>query len=215
METPEKLQNRAWLLTLGAELWYPYVDRIERMKIVDILTVEFARAKAAGEPLIKERARLENLGIRIVDVPVHPETPTDTELKENAPFLHDKSLCESLANDTCPSVDSAPVHSAAEHSSQVQEKTGAPQTEGVNTGLRKVLHQQHELVHSKELSKGVTNVRREIRHQWSFSPVPPALKDAVYEEFRQGWSKSKLAREFQLNRRTIIRICREREARER
>jgi hypothetical protein len=29
----------------------------------------------------------------------------------------------------------------------------------------------------------------------------------VRERFAQGWSKSHLAREFRLNRRTVIRIC--------
>jgi len=43
---------------------------------------------------------------------------------------------------------------------------------------------------------------------WSYNRVPPAIEQAVYEKFNQGWSKSKLAREFRLNRRTIIRICR-------
>ena len=37
--------------------------------------------------------------------------------------------------------------------------------------------------------------------------VPPAIEQAFYERFQQGWTKSRLAREFRLNRRTVIRIC--------
>ena len=42
---------------------------------------------------------------------------------------------------------------------------------------------------------------------WSYNQVPPAVEEAIRERFKQSWSKSKLAREFRLNRRTIIRIC--------
>lgn len=37
--------------------------------------------------------------------------------------------------------------------------------------------------------------------------MPPAIEEAVRERFAEGWSKSRLAREFRLNRRTVIRIC--------
>jgi hypothetical protein len=43
--------------------------------------------------------------------------------------------------------------------------------------------------------------------KWSYNRVPPPIEEAVRDKFKQGWSKSKLAREFRLNRRTIIRIC--------
>jgi hypothetical protein len=46
--------------------------------------------------------------------------------------------------------------------------------------------------------------------QWNYNRVPTAIEEAVYEKFKQGWSKSRLAREFRLNRRTIIRICKAR-----
>lgn len=58
METHEKLRYRAWLLAIGADRWYECVDRVERMKVVEILEDEFVRAKAAGEPLEKEPAGL-------------------------------------------------------------------------------------------------------------------------------------------------------------
>jgi hypothetical protein len=43
----------------------------------------------------------------------------------------------------------------------------------------------------------------------SYNRVPPAIEQAVHQKFTQGWSKSRLAREFKLNRRTVIRICRD------
>lgn len=39
------------------------------------------------------------------------------------------------------------------------------------------------------------------------SRVPPAIAEAVRVKFQQGWSKSQIAREFRLNRRTVILIC--------
>lgn len=33
------------------------------------------------------------------------------------------------------------------------------------------------------------------------------LADAVRAKFDDGWSKARIAREFRLNRRTVIRIC--------
>ena len=82
METHEKLRYRAWLLAIGADRWYDCTDRIERMKIVEILEEEFARAKAASEPLEKERAFLVNHGIAMSDLPVHVEVPTSQEEQE-------------------------------------------------------------------------------------------------------------------------------------
>ena len=82
METHEKLRYRAWLLAIGADRWYECVDRVERIKIGEILEEEFARAKAAGEPLEKERAFLAKHGIVISDVSVHVEVPLSQEEQE-------------------------------------------------------------------------------------------------------------------------------------
>jgi hypothetical protein len=41
----------------------------------------------------------------------------------------------------------------------------------------------------------------------SGSRVPTVIAEAILTKFHEGWSKSRIAREFRLNRRTIIRIC--------
>ena len=41
----------------------------------------------------------------------------------------------------------------------------------------------------------------------STSRVPTAIAEAIVAKFHEGWSKSRIAREFRLNRRTVIRIC--------
>jgi hypothetical protein len=41
----------------------------------------------------------------------------------------------------------------------------------------------------------------------SKSKIPAAIREAILAKFREGWSKSRIAREFRLNRRTVIRIC--------
>jgi len=39
--------------------------------------------------------------------------------------------------------------------------------------------------------------------------VGDALAEMVREKFRQGWPKARIARDFRLNRRTVMRICRD------
>jgi hypothetical protein len=41
----------------------------------------------------------------------------------------------------------------------------------------------------------------------SGSRVPKVIAAAILAKFLEGWSKSRIAREFRLNRRTVIRIC--------
>ena len=41
----------------------------------------------------------------------------------------------------------------------------------------------------------------------SGSKVPKVVAAAILTKFQEGWSKSRIAREFRLNRRTIIKIC--------
>jgi hypothetical protein len=41
----------------------------------------------------------------------------------------------------------------------------------------------------------------------SRSRIPPVVEEAIRAKFQYGWSKSRIAREFRLNRRTVIRIC--------
>jgi len=41
----------------------------------------------------------------------------------------------------------------------------------------------------------------------SGSRVPKVIAAAILAKYQEGWSKSRIAREFRLNRRTIIRIC--------
>lgn len=39
------------------------------------------------------------------------------------------------------------------------------------------------------------------------SKIPDVIAEAIRAKFQAGWSKSQIAREFRLNRRTVIRIC--------
>jgi len=39
--------------------------------------------------------------------------------------------------------------------------------------------------------------------------VGDALAEMVREKFRQGWPQARIARDFRLNRRTVMRICRD------
>lgn len=37
--------------------------------------------------------------------------------------------------------------------------------------------------------------------------IPAPVEEAIRTKYHAGWSKSRIAREFRLNRRTVIRIC--------
>jgi DNA invertase Pin-like site-specific DNA recombinase len=50
--------------------------------------------------------------------------------------------------------------------------------------------------------------RGELRLRSSRRGVPPAIEQAVRERFAQGWSRSRLAHGFDLDRRTVKRILR-------
>lgn len=50
METLEKLRYRAWLFAIGADRWYECVDRVERMKIVEILEDELRAQEPQASP---------------------------------------------------------------------------------------------------------------------------------------------------------------------
>jgi hypothetical protein len=41
----------------------------------------------------------------------------------------------------------------------------------------------------------------------SGSRVPIPIEEAIRTKYQAGWSKSRIAREFRLNRRTVIRVC--------
>lgn len=41
----------------------------------------------------------------------------------------------------------------------------------------------------------------------SWNKVPGPIRMAVLVKFEEGWTKSRIAREFRLNRRTVINIC--------
>ena len=179
MEMHEKLRYRAWLLAIGADRWYDCTDRIERMKTVEILEEEFARAKASGEPLEKERAFLAKHGIVISDIPVHLEVPVSREEQEKVDLGHGEQACRTLTSDDVQAVHSGSVHSGTTSSPEVHENAECSQGEVLGIP-----------------SKG-----------YSWNRVPPAIEEAVRERFAEGWSKSRLAREFRLNRRTVIRIC--------
>ena len=58
-----------------------------------------------------------------------------------------------------------------------------------------------------EIVQGNSPAHDESRLGPSASRVPKVIADAIFVKYHDGWSKSRIAREFRLNRRTIIRIC--------
>jgi hypothetical protein len=96
------------------------------------------------------------------------------------------------------------VHPAYASAAKVEQNTEHGPAESPSTGLTKVDAQRGGQPEVNDPTGSWT------WRGWNYNRVPLAIEEAVYEKFKQGWSKSKLAREFLLNRRTVIRICRSR-----
>ena len=139
---------------------------------------------------------------------VHPEAALGAQGQENSATSEANRMYARYIADYISSAESTPVHPNSLSPTKVQQKPEPAQGGGLSRGLTKVYSQ----------SAHVTQVERPdptgswTWRQWSYNRVPPVIEAAVYDKFKQGWTKSKLAREFRLNRRTIIRICRDREA---
>jgi hypothetical protein len=64
-----------------------------------------------------------------------------------------------------------------------------------------------EIPHCAHASERRSSDNDESIGELSGSRVPKVIAAAILAKFEEGWSKSRIAREFRLNRRTIIRIC--------
>lgn len=64
-----------------------------------------------------------------------------------------------------------------------------------------------EILHATEASERRASDNDESTGESSGSRVPTVIAEAILAKFHEGWSKSRIAREFRLNRRTVIRIC--------
>ena len=61
--------------------------------------------------------------------------------------------------------------------------------------------------HSPEVGEHCYSDNNQSVGELSGSRVPKVIAAAILAKFEEGWSKSRISREFRLNRRTIIRIC--------
>jgi hypothetical protein len=113
-----------------------------------------------------------------------------------------KQVCSTFKNIEPAGKPSDAVHAAKLAQHQAEQNVGHETDGGLNRKLTSVDSQRA----CQPQVKGPTGSW--TWRNWSYNRVPPAIEDAIYERFGRGWSKSKLAREFRLNRRTIIRICR-------
>jgi hypothetical protein len=185
--TQEKLTDRVYLLAFGVLHLRDCMDRkgdLERA--LEILGEEFARVEAAGESLEELRAYLAERG---VSVPEHVATSDSTEAFEKPDLSQDERVSSTTTNHNNLSPT---VHSVAMTDAQEQERSDLTQVESVQD------------IDKFGLSRGTGSG---TWRGWPWNRVPPAIEQATRERFAQGWSKSHLAREFRLNRRTVIRIC--------
>ena len=71
---------------------------------------------------------------------------------------------------------------------------------GVDLGLAPESYQECPMDRLAAMPDSVPRLSR--------SRVPAPVEEAIRAKYQVGWSKSRIAREFRLNRRTVIRICR-------
>ena len=64
-----------------------------------------------------------------------------------------------------------------------------------------------EMRHCPEIRERNFPAHNESNGEPTTSRVPKVIAEAIRAKFHEGWSKSRIAREFRLNRRTVIRIC--------
>lgn len=184
----EKLVDRADLLAFGVLHWRDCVGRKDLEWALEILGEEFARAEVAGEPLEELRACLAERGVRVPEVTVHTAAADHLATTEKASLPKQERVSRLPTNDET-------VHRATAINTQEQESSDLARVEGC-AAHRKICTPKAAGPTGSGWWRG-----------WPWNRVPPAIEQAIRERFAQGWSKSRLAREFRLNRRTVIRIC--------
>jgi hypothetical protein len=84
---------------------------------------------------------------------------------------------------------------------------GGTDTSVVRADFRKEGFDLSEIQQCAEINESNSSAHNESSGAPSVSKIPKVIAEAIVAKFHQGWSKSRIAREFRLNRRTIIRIC--------
>ena len=136
------------------------------------------------------------------DFPVHSAVAFDPQKQRNTGTSQTERVGKTLKNMYSQGADYSPVHPADISIAKVEQNTEHGPAENLSTRLTKADAQRGDQPQVEDPTGSWT------WRGWNYNRVPPAIEEAVYERFKEGWSKSKLAREFRLNRRTIIRICR-------
>jgi hypothetical protein len=134
--------------------------------------------------------------------PVHSSVALDSREQRNTGISQTERVSKTLKNMYSQGADYSLVHPGYASTDEVEQNTVYGSPESVITRLTKADAQREGQPQVKDATGSWT------WRGWNYNRVPPAIEEAVYERFKQGWSKCKLAREFGLNRRTIIRICR-------
>lgn len=149
---------------------------------------------------------------------VHPTTALGAQEQENGGCSQADGVCKGLTLADTQGSESPDVYQSASSTPQAQQKDEPGQGGGLSNLLPKAPRQSArpaQVQKDEEIREHLEPRGSTGSGTWrncDYHRVPVAIETAVYEKFKQGWSKSKLAREFRLNRRTIIRICRDRAA---
>jgi hypothetical protein len=80
-------------------------------------------------------------------------------------------------------------------------------TSVVRADFRKEGFDLSKIEQCAEIGESNSSAHNESSGAPSVGKIPEVIAEAIIAKFHQGWSKSRIAREFRLNRRTIIRIC--------
>jgi hypothetical protein len=80
-------------------------------------------------------------------------------------------------------------------------------TSVVRADFRKEGYDLSEIQQCAEIGESNSSAHNESSGAPSVSKIPKVIAEAIVAKFYEGLSTSRIAREFRLNRRTIIRIC--------
>ena len=186
-EATERLNDCVLLLALGALHWKRCMGR-DLEGVIEILGEEFARPGLSRESLEELRAYLAEHGILVPEMGVQTGASNSTQAQENPSLPKQEPVCTVTKKDEA-------VHRDTGIKTEDDESGGLARFEGCAA--------HREICEPKAVGPTGSGWWR----GWPWNRVPPAIEEAIRERFAQGWSKSRLACEFRLNRRTVIRIC--------
>lgn len=182
------------------------------------LALVLAEIETQGGDTAGIRKWLEHFGIQLEAIeneleattsPVRAEAEQATQIMREKSLSGDVQACRTFRNVNAQrshaklvAAEETEVNSSAHSTPPSRVETAEPQRD---------IQKSSETAHLESIySERVQGSASSRGHAWNH--VPRAIEEAVCQRYQEGWSKTRIAREFKLNRRTVIRICKQMES---